>query len=90
MAEYMIVDSARHLVPLGDLDPVQNISLSDAGLTPYHAIKISLEELVPGSIAVVIGAGSPSHVAMWPSRYYVPSPQPSSWLWISMRKVGLA
>lgn len=43
MAEYMIIDNARHLVPLGDLDPVQNVSLTDAGLTPYHAIKGSLE-----------------------------------------------
>ncbi len=33
MAEYLLVDNARHLVPLGDLDPVQNVSLTDAGLT---------------------------------------------------------
>jgi propanol-preferring alcohol dehydrogenase len=26
-------------VPLGDLDPVANVALTDAGLTPYHAIK---------------------------------------------------
>jgi len=57
MAEYMIVDNARHLVPLGDLDPVQNVSLTDAGLTPYHAIKLALPKLVPGTTAVVIGAG---------------------------------
>ena len=40
MAEYMIVDDARHLVPLADLDPVQTVSLTDAGLTPYHAIRV--------------------------------------------------
>lgn len=64
MAEYMIVDSARHLVPLGDLDPVQNVSLTDAGLTPYHAIMESLGKLVPGSLAAVIGAGGLGHVGI--------------------------
>ncbi|MFE7720588.1 NAD(P)-dependent alcohol dehydrogenase [Nocardia rhizosphaerihabitans] len=64
MAEYLIVDAARHLVPLGDLDPVQNVSLTDAGLTPYHAITLSLPKLVPGSTTVVIGAGGLGHVAI--------------------------
>jgi propanol-preferring alcohol dehydrogenase len=64
MAEYMIVDSPRHLVPLGNLDPVQNVSLTDAGLTPYHAIKNSLPKLVAGSTAVVIGTGGLGHVAI--------------------------
>ena len=64
MAEYMLVDNARHVVPLGDLDPVANVSLTDAGLTPYHAIKGSLGKLVPGSTAVVIGAGGLGHVAI--------------------------
>lgn len=64
MAEYMIVDNARHLVPLGELDPVANVSLTDAGLTPYHAIKGSLDQLVPGSVAVVIGAGGLGHVGI--------------------------
>ncbi len=30
LAEYMIVDDVRHLVPLGDLDPVETVSLTDA------------------------------------------------------------
>lgn len=64
MAEYMIVDSARHLVPLGDLDPVKNVSLTDAGLTPYHAIKNSLPKLGAGTFAVVIGTGGLGHVAI--------------------------
>jgi propanol-preferring alcohol dehydrogenase len=64
MAEYMLVDDSRHLVPLGDLDPVQNVSLTDAGLTPYHAIKASLAKLGPGSTAVVIGTGGLGHVAV--------------------------
>ena len=64
LAEYLIVDDVRHLVPLGDLDPVESVSLTDAGLTPYHAIMSSLSALVPGSTAVVIGAGGLGHVGV--------------------------
>lgn len=64
MAEYMIVDDPRHLVPLHDLDPVSNVSLTDAGLTPYHAIKKSAPKLTAGSTALVIGAGGLGHVAV--------------------------
>ncbi|MBG6055775.1 propanol-preferring alcohol dehydrogenase [Salinibacterium sp. CAN_S4] len=74
MADYLLIDDARHLVPLGDLDPVANVSLTDAGLTPYHAITLSLPKLVAGTTAVVIGAGGLGHVgiqilkAMTPAR----------------------
>lgn len=64
MAEYMIVDNARHIVPLGDLDPVKSVSLTDAGLTPYHAIKRSLPKLGAGTSAVVIGTGGLGHVGI--------------------------
>lgn len=64
MAEYLIVDHPRHLVPLGSLDPVDVVSLTDAGLTPYHAIVSSLPWLSAGSTAVVIGAGGLGHVAI--------------------------
>ena len=40
MAEYVVVP-ARNLVPLGDADPIAAAPLSDAGLTPYHAIKLA-------------------------------------------------
>lgn len=40
------------------------MSLTDAGLTPYHAIKESLGKLVPGSVAVVIGVGGLGHVGI--------------------------
>ena len=57
MAEYMAVP-ARHLVPLGDADPVKAAPLSDAGLTPYHAIKLALPKLNGGGKhALVIGLG---------------------------------
>ncbi len=64
MAEYMLVDDERHLVPLDGLDPVKNVSLTDAGLTPYHAIKRSLPKLGAGSTAVVIGTGGLGHVGI--------------------------
>jgi propanol-preferring alcohol dehydrogenase len=64
MAEYMLVPSPRLLLPLGDLDPRDAAPLTDAALTPYHAIKRSLHKLVPGSHAVVIGAGGLGHMAI--------------------------
>lgn len=63
MAEYMVVDTPRHLVPIGDLDPVRAASLTDAALTPYQAIKSVLPRLVGGSTTVVI-AGGLGHVAL--------------------------
>ncbi len=64
MAPKMLVPSARHLVALTDLDPVDAAPLSDAGLTPYHAVKRSLALLGPGSVAVVIGVGGLGHMAV--------------------------
>lgn len=64
MAEYMIVDDVRHLVPLGDLDPIPSVSLTDAGLTPYHAVKPSISRLTPGTTALVIGVGGLGHVGV--------------------------
>lgn len=57
MAEYLRVP-ARNLVPLGDADPIAAAPLADAGLTPYHAIKLSLPHLnAGGAHALVIGLG---------------------------------
>lgn len=65
MAEYMLVPSTRLLIPLGDdLDPRDAAPLSDAALTPYHAIRRSLHRLVPGSTAVVIGVGGLGQMAV--------------------------
>jgi alcohol dehydrogenase, propanol-preferring len=64
MAEYMLVPHSRLLLPLGELDPRDAAPLSDAALTPYHAIKRSLRLLVPGSTAVVIGVGGLGHMAV--------------------------
>lgn len=64
MAQFMIVPSSRWLIPIGDLDPTQAAPLTDAGLTPYHAIRRSLPLLTPGSATLVIGAGGLGHMAV--------------------------
>lgn len=73
LAEYMIVPSARHLVPLGDLDAVSAAPLTDAALTPYHAIKRCLPHLRPGASAVVIGVGGIGHMAVQILRALTPA-----------------
>jgi len=65
MAELMLVPSARFLVPLPEgLDPVSAAPLTDAGLTPYHAVRRSWQKLAPGTTAVVIGVGGLGHLAI--------------------------
>jgi propanol-preferring alcohol dehydrogenase len=64
MAEYMLIPSARLLVPLEGLDPRDAAPLTDAALTPYHAIKRALPLLRPGSTAVVIGVGGLGQMAV--------------------------
>jgi propanol-preferring alcohol dehydrogenase len=64
LAEYMLVPSPRLLIPLGDLDPRDAAPLTDAALTPHHAIKRALPRLVPGSTAVVIGVGGLGQMAV--------------------------
>jgi len=61
MAEYMLVPSARLLVPLGHLSPAKAAPLSDAALTPYHAINRALPHLNAESTVVVLGVGGFHH-----------------------------
>lgn len=64
MADYVSVP-ARNLVALGDADPVTAAPLSDAALTPYHAIKNSLPNLNGGGrFALVIGLGGLGQIAV--------------------------
>jgi propanol-preferring alcohol dehydrogenase len=56
-APYVLVPEARHLVSIGDLDPVKAAPLTDAGITTYTAIKAGLAGIWPGSTAVVLGIG---------------------------------
>ena len=65
MADFLVVPAARYLVPLPDgLSPVLAAPLTDAGLTPYHAVRRSLDKLSPVSTAVVIGVGGLGHLAV--------------------------
>src|SRR5688500_11783713 len=72
MAEYMLVPSARLLVPLGDLSPAKAAPLSDAALTPYHAIKRALPHLNADSTVVVLGVGGLGHMAIQLLRVLAP------------------
>jgi propanol-preferring alcohol dehydrogenase len=65
MAEYLLVPAARFLVPLTDgLSPAAAAPITDAGLTPYHAVRRSWDKLAPGTTAVVIGAGGLGHMGV--------------------------
>lgn len=72
MAEYMLVPSARLLVPLGELHPAKAAPLSDAALTPYHAIKRALPNLHADSTVVVVGVGGLGHMAIQLLRVLAP------------------
>jgi len=65
MAEYLLVPAERLVVKLPEsMTPVTAAALTDAGLTPYHAIRRSWPKLTPTSTAVVIGVGGLGHVAV--------------------------
>ncbi len=72
MAEFMLVPSARLLVALGDLSPMKAAPLSDAALTPYHAIKRALSQLNADSTVVVMGVGGLGHMAIQLLRVLAP------------------
>ncbi|VCU71142.1 Alcohol dehydrogenase [Pigmentiphaga humi] len=73
MADYMLVPSSRLLVSLGSLDPVSAAPLSDAALTPYHAIKAALPLLTPETTVVVVGIGGLGHMAVQLLRALTPA-----------------
>ena len=56
LARYVVVPANR-LVRLRNLDPRTAGPLADAGRTSYHVVKRALPKLIPGSHAIVIGAG---------------------------------
>ena len=64
LADYMLVPSVRYWVGIDGLDPVSAAPLTDAALTPYHAIKSCSRALRPGVTAVVIGVGGIGHMAV--------------------------
>ena len=64
MADYILVDNVRHLVPLGDSDPIAAAPLMCAGITTYHAVEQAMPRLTPGTSATVIGVGGLGHIAI--------------------------
>jgi alcohol dehydrogenase, propanol-preferring len=64
LADQVAVLDARYLVPAAGLDLVRAAPLTDAALTPYHAIRAALPRLRPGTTTVVIGIGGLGHVAV--------------------------
>lgn len=73
MAEYLLVDDTRHLVPLGKLDPVSAAPLMCAGLTTYHAIHDAIGSLSAGASIVLIGIGGLGHLAIQIARALSPA-----------------
>lgn len=72
LAEFLLVPSSRYCIPLAGLDPLAAAPLTDAGLTPYHAVKSARDQLErPGSTALVIGVGGLGHVAVQILRTFV-------------------
>lgn len=63
MADYIAV-KARHLDPIGRLDPVQAAPLADAGLTPMHAINTVRDRMTGDATVVTIGLGGLGHMAL--------------------------
>jgi propanol-preferring alcohol dehydrogenase len=73
MAEYVLVPSARHLVPIGELDAGEAAPLTDAGLTSYHAIAGVRPRLDEESSVAVLGIGGLGHLAVQMLRALTPS-----------------
>jgi propanol-preferring alcohol dehydrogenase len=64
LADFLLVPAARYLVAAPGLDPVHAAPLTDAALTSYHAVKLSLDKLRPGSTTLVLGSGGLGHMAI--------------------------
>jgi len=63
-AEAMLVPEARHLLPLGALDPVRAAPLADAGVTPYRAVRRAAPWLQPGARVLIVGFGGLGQFAL--------------------------
>lgn len=63
MAEYMLAP-ARQVEPIGRLDPVSAAPLTDAAVTPMHAINSARGRLTPGATVVLVGMGGLGHLGL--------------------------
>lgn len=64
LAEYLLVDDVRRLVPVAGLAPALAAPLTDAGLTAQHVVRLHRELLTGGGVAVVVGVGGLGHLAI--------------------------
>jgi propanol-preferring alcohol dehydrogenase len=66
LADHQLVPDARFIVPLPDgIDVHEAAPLADAGLTPYHAIGRSIDQIASArSTVVILGVGGLGHVAV--------------------------
>jgi propanol-preferring alcohol dehydrogenase len=72
-AEYMIAPAVRHLTPLNGVEPAAAAALTDAGLTPYRAVRKALPYLPAAGTAVVIGLGALGQYAVQYLRMFSPA-----------------
>lgn len=72
-AQYLLVPTYRYLLPLQGLDPIDAAPLTDAGLTPYRAVKRLLPHLYPNSTVVIIGVGGLGQFGVEYARALTPS-----------------
>lgn len=57
LAQFVLVEDPRALLPLGDLDPSVAGPLTDAGATSFHAVRRILPHVQDDSSVVVVGVG---------------------------------
>jgi len=72
-AEYLKVPTFRYLLHAEKLDLTEAAVLTDAGLTPYRAVKKLLPSLYPGSTVAIIGCGGLGQFAVQYARLLAPS-----------------
>jgi propanol-preferring alcohol dehydrogenase len=72
-AEYLKVPTFRYLLSARGPDLVEAAVLTDAGLTPYRAMKKLLPTLYPGSTVAIIGCGGLGQFGIQYSKLLTPS-----------------
>ena len=69
----LLVPNTRHLVGLGELDPIQAAPLTDAALTPYRAVRCALRDVSPDGAVALIGFGGLGQYALQITRLFSPA-----------------
>src|SRR3989442_5582853 len=72
-ADYLLVPTYRYLLPAQGLDLVEAAALTDAGLTPYRAVKKLVPVIYPGSAVVIIGTGGLGQFGVQYARLLLPA-----------------